>query len=71
MLWLMLLPYIVVVDGKPGRQMLSPVFHQGWQMLLPFFYLWQVVGLISCMLQYLKMADVIAKLQMEWPLQGG
>ena len=25
--WLMLLPYIVVVDGKPGRHMLSPVLH--------------------------------------------
>ena len=58
--WLVLLPYIVVVDGKPCRQM-----------LLLFFYLWQMVSHISCMLQHLKMADVIAKWQMEWPLQGG
>ena len=56
---LMLLPYIVVVDGKPGRQILLSCITSRWQMLLPFFYLWQMVSHISCMLQHLKMADML------------
>ena len=67
--WTMLLPYIVVVDGKPEADVITSITSR-WQMLLPFFYLWQIVRKISFMFQHLKMADVIAKWQMEWPLQG-
>ena len=63
--WLMLLPCIVVVDGKPQRQMLSPLLHQGGRCYCHSYILWQMVSHICCMLQHLKMADVIAKWQME------
>ena len=42
--------------------------------IITFIYsLWQMLShiFIYYMLQQLKMADVIAKWQMEWPLQGG
>ena len=62
--WLMLLPSIVVVDGKPQMQMLLPLLHQRGRCYCHSFILWQMVNHISCMLQHLKMADVIAKWQM-------
>ena len=62
---LMLLPCIVVVDGKPQRQMLLPLLHQHGRCYCHSFILWQIVSHISCMLQHLKMGDVIAKWQME------
>ena len=60
---LMLLPCIVVVDGQPQRQMLSPLTHQGGRLQLLYFAADGKPQ--SCMLQHLKMADVIAKWQME------
>ena len=52
-------------DGKPQRQMLLPLLYQDGRCYCHFFVLWQMVSHIGCMLQYLKMADVIAKWQME------
>ena len=69
----MFLPYIVVVDGKPHRQMLSPLLYQEGRCYCHSFILMFVADVKPHigMLQQLKMADVIAKWQMEWPLQGG
>ena len=63
--WQMLLPYVVVVDGKPQRQMLSPPLHQGGRCYCYSFVMWQMVSHTGCMVQHLKMADVIAKWQKE------
>ena len=59
------------VDGKPQRQMLSPLLHQGGRCYCHSFVLWQMVGNIHCMFQHLKMADAIAKWQMECYYHGG
>ena len=69
----MFLPYIVVVDGKPQRQILSPLLYQEGRCYchsIMFMFMADVEPHIG-MLKQLKMADVIAKWQMEWPLQGG
>ena len=63
--WLMLLPRIAVVDDKPQRQMLSPLLHQGGRCYCHSLVMWQMESHIGCMLQHLKMADVIAKWQMD------
>ena len=63
--WLMLLPCIAVVDGKPQRQILSHLLHQGGKCYCHSYILWQMDSHICCMLQNLKMADVFAKWQME------
>ena len=51
----------VVVDGKPQRQVLLPLLYQCGRCYCHSFVLCQVVGHLACMLQHLKMADVIAK----------
>ena len=51
--------------------MLYPQIIYKWQMLLPFDVV-EDVKPNNCMLQHIIfMTDVIAKWQMEWPLQGG
>ena len=62
--WLTLLPCIVVVDGEPQRQMLLPLSYQGGRCYCHSFILWQMIN-HNCMLQHLKMADVLAKWQMD------
>ena len=62
--WLMLLPCIVVVDGKPQRQMLLPLSYQGGRCYCYSFMLWQMVS-HRLHVTALKMADVIGKWQME------
>ena len=59
--WLMFLPYIVVVDGKPQRQMLSPLLYQEGRCYCPSFILMFVADVKPHigMLEQLKMADVI------------
>ena len=63
----MFLPFIVVVDVKPQRQMLSPLIIKMADVIaiLSFIYLWQMLSHMIGMLQQLKMADVIAKWQVE------
>ena len=63
--WQMLLPCVVVVDGKPQWQMLSPLLHQGGRCYCHFLVMWQLVSHISCTLQHVQIADVNAKWQME------
>ena len=62
--WLMLLPCFVVVDGKPQRQMLSPLYINVADVIASLLFVADGKPQ-SCMLQHLKMADVIAKWQME------
>ena len=65
--WLMFLPYIVVVGGKPQRQMLSSLLYQEGGYYCPSFILMFVSDVEPHigMLQQLKMTDVIARWQME------
>ena len=62
-----------VVDGKPQRQMLLPLLYQEGRCYCPSFTFMFVADVKPHvgMLQQLKMADAIAKWQMEWPQQGG
>ena len=39
--WQMLLPYVAVVDGKPQRQMFSPLLHQGGRCYCHSLVMWQ------------------------------
>ena len=55
--WQMLLPYVDVVDGKPQRQMLTPLLHQDGKCYYHSFVMWQMISHTACMLQHLKMAD--------------
>ena len=52
--WQILLPYVGVVDGKPQRQMLSPLLHQGGRCYCHSLVMWQLVGHTGYMLQHLK-----------------
>ena len=55
---------------KPLRQMLSPLLYMlGWCYCLLLLYVEDVIP--HYLLQQLELADVIAKLLMELPLQGG
>ena len=57
--WLMSLPYIVVVDGKAQRQMLSLYYMKVADVITILLFVADGKPYISCMLQHLKMADML------------